>query len=49
MEARGYTAQVTPQPDTVALFHLNGGRQPIRIHGNALQVGERAGTERRAP
>ena len=42
MEARGYTAQVTPQPDTVALFHLNGGRQPIRIHGNALQVGERA-------
>jgi bacillithiol biosynthesis cysteine-adding enzyme BshC len=42
MEARGYTAQVTPQLDTVALFHLNGGRQPIRIHGNALQVGERA-------
>ncbi len=41
MEAHGYTAQVTPQPDTLALFHLNGGRQPIRIQGDAFQVGER--------
>ena len=40
LEARGYTAQVTPQPETVALFHLNGGRQPVRIQGDAFQVGE---------
>lgn len=40
MEALGYSAQVTPHPDTVALFHLNGGRQPVRISGDAFQVGE---------
>src|SRR3989442_2451869 len=41
MEADGYTAQVRPQRDTLAVFHLNGGRQPIRIQGDAFQVGER--------
>ena len=40
MEARGYSAQVTPHPDTVALFHLNTGRQPIRIQGDSLLVGD---------
>ena len=40
LEAHGYTAQVTPQPETVALFHLNGGRQPIRIQRDAFQVGD---------
>jgi bacillithiol synthase len=40
MEALGYTAQVTPQPETVALFHLDGGRQPIRMNGDAFQVGD---------
>jgi bacillithiol biosynthesis cysteine-adding enzyme BshC len=40
LEAQGYTAQVTPQPETVALFHLNGGRQPVRIQGDAFQVGD---------
>ena len=40
MEARGYSAQVTPHPDTVALFHLNAGRQPIRFQGDTLLVGE---------
>ena len=40
LEAHGYTAQVTPQPDTVALFHLNSGRQPVRIQGDAFQVGD---------
>jgi bacillithiol synthase len=40
LEAQGYTAQVTPQPETVALFHLNGGRQAVRIQGDAFQVGE---------
>jgi len=41
MESRGYTAQVTPHADTVALFHLNAGRQPIRIQGDAFLVGDR--------
>jgi bacillithiol biosynthesis cysteine-adding enzyme BshC len=40
LEAHGYTAQVTPQPETVALFHLNDGRQPVRIQGDAFQVGD---------
>jgi bacillithiol biosynthesis cysteine-adding enzyme BshC len=40
MESRGYTAQVTPHPDTVALFHLNTGRQPIRIQGDRWLVGD---------
>jgi bacillithiol synthase len=40
LEAQGYTAQVTPHPETVALFHINGGRQPIRIHGDGFQVGD---------
>jgi bacillithiol biosynthesis cysteine-adding enzyme BshC len=40
MESRGYSAQVIPHPDTVALFHLNTGRQAIRIQGDALLVGE---------
>ena len=31
---RGYHAQVTPQDDTVALFHLNAGREPIRVAGH---------------
>ncbi len=48
MEARGYTAQVTPQPGTVALFHLNGGREAIRLHDGEQQqfeVGERIETK----
>jgi bacillithiol biosynthesis cysteine-adding enzyme BshC len=40
MESRGYTAQVTPHPDTVALFHLNNGRQPIRTQGDSFLVGD---------
>ena len=40
LQSRGYTAQVAPQPDTAALFHLNGGRQPIRIQDGAYQIGD---------
>ena len=39
----GYHAQVTPQPDGVALFYLDGldgARQPIRLKGNDFAVGE---------
>jgi bacillithiol biosynthesis cysteine-adding enzyme BshC len=46
MEARGYSAQVMPQADSVALFHLNGGRQSIRLQGQSFVVGDR--TEARA-
>ena len=46
MESRGYSAQVTPHPDTVALFHLNSGRQPIRIEGESLLVGDGAQPKR---
>jgi bacillithiol biosynthesis cysteine-adding enzyme BshC len=33
LEAAGYHAQSTPQPDAVALFHLNAGRHAIRQSG----------------
>ncbi|MBI1875722.1 MAG: bacillithiol biosynthesis cysteine-adding enzyme BshC [Acidobacteria bacterium] len=35
----GYHAQVTPVDGTVSLFHLDGGRQPIRTQADALSVG----------
>jgi bacillithiol biosynthesis cysteine-adding enzyme BshC len=38
--AHGYTAQVMPQPDTVALFHLNGGRQAIHLRDDGFEVGD---------
>ena len=31
---------MTPQPETVALFHINDGRQAIRIQGDSFQVGD---------
>ncbi len=40
MTRRGHTAQVVPQPDSVALFRLDGGRVPIRRQGDALVVDE---------
>jgi bacillithiol biosynthesis cysteine-adding enzyme BshC len=41
LEARGYHAQATPQEGSLALFHLNAGRQPIRPHQESFLVGER--------
>jgi bacillithiol biosynthesis cysteine-adding enzyme BshC len=35
----GYHAQVTPVDGTVSLFHLDGGRQPIRKLTDTLRVG----------
>ena len=40
LAARGYHAQVTPPSDAVALFRLDNGRQPIRLHGDAFAVGD---------
>jgi bacillithiol synthase len=42
LESRGYHAQVTPQDDGVALFHLNAGREPIRRDGASFIVGDRS-------
>jgi bacillithiol biosynthesis cysteine-adding enzyme BshC len=39
LAARGYHAQVTPQPGTLSLFHMNAGREPIRITADGFQVG----------
>ena len=36
----GHQPQVVPQPDSVALFRLDGTRTPIRRQGDALVVGE---------
>ena len=51
LQARGYHAQATPQATAVALFQLNGGREPIRqrpltLPGRrARRVDERAADE----
>jgi bacillithiol synthase len=37
---RGHEPQVMPQPDSVALFHLDGMRTPIRRQGDALATGD---------
>ena len=42
LEALGYHAQATPQEGSLALFHLNDSREPIRQMGTgALAIGER--------
>jgi bacillithiol biosynthesis cysteine-adding enzyme BshC len=41
---RGYHAQVAVQEDSVALFHLDGGRRPIRRHGSDFTIGDRPQT-----
>jgi bacillithiol biosynthesis cysteine-adding enzyme BshC len=40
--ARGHQPQVLPQAESVALFHLDGSRTPIRRQGDTLLVGEQA-------
>jgi bacillithiol synthase len=40
LEARGYHAQVTPAADSVALFHLDGKREPIKRAGDEFVIGE---------
>jgi bacillithiol biosynthesis cysteine-adding enzyme BshC len=41
LAARGHSPQVVAQPDSLALFSLDGGRHPIRRQGDELVVGER--------
>ena len=40
LTARGYHAQVHAQDDSLALFHLDGGRRAIRQHNGAFLVGD---------
>jgi bacillithiol biosynthesis cysteine-adding enzyme BshC len=40
LAARGHAPQVVPQPDSVSLFRLNGGRTPIKKQGDHLVIGE---------
>jgi bacillithiol biosynthesis cysteine-adding enzyme BshC len=41
---RGHQPQVVPQPDSVALFHLDGARRSIRRQGDHFVAGERTFT-----
>jgi bacillithiol synthase len=42
LSARGYHAQVTPHEASLALFHMNAGRDPIKFTGGTFQVGDGA-------
>jgi bacillithiol biosynthesis cysteine-adding enzyme BshC len=44
LQARGYHAQAAPQPDTVALFYLNSGRESIHRTADGFLVGDRTVT-----
>jgi bacillithiol biosynthesis cysteine-adding enzyme BshC len=41
LEARGYHAQAAAQEANLALFHLHGGREPMRGDGDGFLVGDR--------
>ena len=45
LQARGYHAQATPQAGTVALFHLQHGREPIRQEGAGFAIGDASYTK----
>ena len=44
LTTRGYRPQVTPHEGQPALFHLDGGREPIRQQDNAFTIGSRTYT-----
>jgi bacillithiol biosynthesis cysteine-adding enzyme BshC len=39
LEAAGYHAQVTPQPDAIALFYMHDGREPLRYVEGRFHAG----------
>ena len=41
LAARGHAPQVIPHQDSPSLFHLDGGRRPIRRQGDGFVIGER--------
>jgi bacillithiol biosynthesis cysteine-adding enzyme BshC len=40
LAAHGYHAQVSPNEGSLSLFHMNAGREPIRIAPDGFQVGD---------
>jgi bacillithiol synthase len=40
LAASGYHAQVTPNESSLSLFHMNAGREPIKITPDGFQVGD---------
>jgi bacillithiol biosynthesis cysteine-adding enzyme BshC len=40
LNARGYHVQVTPSEGSLALFHMNAGREPIKVASGGFQVGD---------
>ena len=40
LAVRGHQPQVTPQLDSVSLFHMDGARLPIKRHGDGFTVGD---------
>jgi bacillithiol synthase len=40
LAALGYHAQVTPHDGSLALFHMNAGREPIKMTTGGFQVGD---------
>jgi bacillithiol synthase len=40
LASRGYHAQVTPSEGSLALFHMNTGREPIKVSAGSFQVGD---------
>ena len=40
LTTRGYHSQVQLQDDSLALFHLDGSRRPIRQHNGQFVVGD---------
>ncbi len=40
LAARGYHAQVTPHEGQPALFHLDGGREPVRAQDGQFAIGD---------
>ncbi len=45
LQARGYHAQATPQAGTLALFHLQHGRAPVRQEGAGFAIGDASYTK----
>ncbi len=42
--AKGYHAQAQPAPGSISLFHLNDGREAIRVDGGKVRIGDRTMT-----
>lgn len=41
LASKGHQPQVTPNPDSLAIFHVDGARRPIKRQGDGFVAGER--------